>query len=107
MNVMHGVDSCKKLYQRRHLKEERELFNVHKEDNKHDGFIPKTVDRSLTGRHRQICKNNKQAVLPVHAMKAYKWCRGIDPLILYLDTEQGGWFDALAALSPRKNPCTH
>jgi len=80
---------------------------VHKEDNKHDGFTPKTVDRSLIGRLRQRCKNNTQADLPVHAMKAYKWCRGIDPLIIYLDTKWGGWLDALAALPPGKNPGTH
>jgi len=73
---------------------------VHKEDNKHDGLTPKTVDRFLTGRHRQSCKNNTQAVLPVHAMKAYNWCRGTDPLILYLDIKWGGCLDALAALLP-------
>jgi len=103
---MYGVDNCKNksFVSVSTLKRKENLLICIRKTINTTVSPQKTEDRPLIGRPRQSCKNNTHAVLPVRSMKAYKWCRSIDPLILYLSTKWSGWLHVLAALPPRKEP---
>jgi hypothetical protein len=47
---------------------------------------------------------DKDKIFPAHATKAYRWDRGITPLILNLGTRWEWLTSRLAALSLGKNP---